>query len=144
MYLVFFYFPYLALTLVLPLDGVAMNFYYYFYLLGYARIAQLILSGFIYSYLLCPRRKTIWSELESNLGPLVAFCSQVTALTTWPCLLGQGDVPSCESTILRIRRFEKSEKLDSTILKWAESTIRIKQVVECKLHPSIHLGIYNF
>ena len=41
---------------------------------------------------LYPRReKTIWSELESNPGPLA---SQATALTTRPLLLGQLK-PSC-------------------------------------------------
>ena len=54
------------------LDGVARNYFsYFFYLPGYARSTQFIVFGSIYSYLLCPRReeKTTWSELESNPGP---------------------------------------------------------------------------
>ena len=48
---------------------------------------------------LYPRReKTIWSELESNPGPLI---SQATALTTRPWLLGQYKlVASRESDLL--------------------------------------------
>ena len=67
----FFYFPYFALTLVCCemawLGIIFLN------LRGYARITQLIVSGSIYFYLQCPRRKTIWSELELNQGPLVPF-----------------------------------------------------------------------
>ena len=44
----------------------------------------------------------MWYELESNPGP---NASQVTALTTWPCLLGQlqtwnSDVIRCASRVL--------------------------------------------
>ena len=42
-----------------------------------------------YSYLLIPEdKKNIWSELESNPGPLASRL-QATALTTRPWLLGQ-------------------------------------------------------
>ena len=66
----------------LPVDGVARNIS--FFLSTWIRkIMQFIMFGSIYfSYLLCPRReKTIWSELESNPGPLA---SQATTLTTRP------------------------------------------------------------
>ena len=68
----FFLLPYLALLLVSPLDGMARNYYYYYYfhLDGYARAHILCLDPF-YSYLLIPEeKKTFWSELESNPGPL--------------------------------------------------------------------------
>ena len=41
----------------LPLDGMAWNYIYFFNLPGYSRIMQFIMSGCIYSYLLCPRRE---------------------------------------------------------------------------------------
>ena len=87
---VFFLFPYLALTLVSPLDGVARNYFSYFYLPEYARCTQFIMSGSIYSYLLCPRREEkkplglSWNQPRSSCFNY----PQVTALTTWPCLLG--------------------------------------------------------
>ena len=69
----------------LLLDGGARN---YFYLPGYARITQLIVSGSIYSYLLCSRReeKTIWTELELNKGPLA---SNIHKRPLWPLDHGQ-------------------------------------------------------
>ena len=67
--------------------GAARNYFSSFLSARICKIMQFILYGSIYcSYILCPRRKTIWSELESNQGPLA---SQVTALTTRPCLVGQ-------------------------------------------------------
>ena len=69
----------------LPLDGMARN--YYFYLHGYARSRNLSCLDPFSSNLLIPKeKKNIWSELESNPGPLA---SQATALTTRPWLLGQ-------------------------------------------------------
>ena len=54
-----------------PLDGMARNCNYYFYLHGYARSRYLSCLDPFYSYLLIPEeRKTIWSELELNPGPL--------------------------------------------------------------------------
>ena len=52
------------------------------------KIMQFIMSGsiFIPTSLYPRREKSIWSELESNPGPLA---SQVTARTTRPWLLGQ-------------------------------------------------------
>ena len=52
---------------------------------------QFVMSG---SKLFLPqytrgKKKNIWSELESNPGPLASH-SQTTALTTGPWLLGQG------------------------------------------------------
>ena len=44
------------------------------------------MDPFFSSLLIPEERKTIWSELESNPGPLA---SQATALTTRPWLLGQ-------------------------------------------------------
>ena len=77
------YFHTLPLHRSLPLD--ARN-----YLLStwICKIMQFIMSGSIFSYLFLPeeRRKTIWSELELNPGPLA---SRATARTTRPCLLGQ-------------------------------------------------------
>ena len=61
---------------------------YYFYLHGYARAPQFVVSG---SILFLPpytqgEKKNIWSELESNADPLA---SQETALTARKWLLGQ-------------------------------------------------------
>ena len=60
--------------------------YYYFLSTWIRKITQFIMSG---SILFLPpytrEEKNIWSELESNLGPLA---SQSTALTTRPWLLG--------------------------------------------------------
>ena len=68
----------------LPLDGVARN--YLFYLHGYARSCHLwSLDPFFPTSYALGEKKTIWSELESNPGPLAP---QATALTTRPCLLG--------------------------------------------------------
>ena len=44
----------------LPLDGVARN-YFFFLLYGYARSCNWSCLDPFISYLLCPRRKTIWS-----------------------------------------------------------------------------------
>ena len=58
-----------------------------FYLHGYAKSHNLSsLDPFIFPALLTEKRKTIWSELESNPVP---HASQATDLTTRPCLLGQ-------------------------------------------------------
>ena len=55
-------------------------------LLRIRKIAQFIMSGSIFFLPPMPeKRKTIWSELGSNPGPLA---SQVTALSTRPCPLG--------------------------------------------------------
>ena len=58
-----------------------------FYPHGYTRSHNLSYLGPFYSYLLMAkeRRKTIWSELESNPIPLA---SQASALNTRPWLLG--------------------------------------------------------
>ena len=60
----------------MPLDGAVRN-YLSFYLHGYLY--------FVLPAMPEERRKTIWSELESNPGPLA---SQATALTIRPCLRG--------------------------------------------------------
>ena len=59
-----------------------------FYLYGYARSCNLLCVDPLYSYLLIPeeRRKTIWSELESNLSPL---SSQETVLTSLGNIMDQ-------------------------------------------------------
>ena len=81
-----FLLPYLACYTTSPLDGMARNYYYYFYLHGYARSRNLSCLDQFNTYLLIPEeRKNIWSELEPNPGPLA---SQATALTTRPWLLG--------------------------------------------------------
>ena len=69
----------------LLLDGMARN--YYFLSTWICKITQFVVSG---STLFLPpftrgEKKNIWSELESNAGPLA---SQATALTTSPWLLG--------------------------------------------------------
>ena len=82
-----FLLPYLALTLVcreMGWLGIII-----FLLDGYARAYNLSCLDPFYSYLLIPEEKNnIWSELESNPGPL-ASCTQATALTTRPWLLGR-------------------------------------------------------
>ena len=68
----------------------------FFCLHGYARSHNLSCLDPFYSYLLIPKEnKIIWSELESNPGPLV---EQATALTTRPWLLGQ--VPLGDAALL--------------------------------------------
>ena len=58
-----------------------------FHLNGYARAPNSLSLDPFYSHLLIPKeKKNIWSELESNPGPL-ASCSQATALTTRQWLL---------------------------------------------------------
>ena len=67
-----------------PQDGAARN-YLSFYLHGFARSCNLLcLDPFIFptSYV-WGEKKTIWSELELNLGP---FASQSIGRTTRPCL----------------------------------------------------------
>ena len=60
---------------------------------GYARIIQFIVTGSIYSYLLCPRREEKPSGLSWNRTQvLVLHCSQATTLTTRTCLLGQARI----------------------------------------------------
>ena len=68
----------------LPLDGMARNFFFYMDTQDHAIYHVWI--HFIPTSLYPRREKTIWSELESNPGPLA---SQATALTTRPWLLGQ-------------------------------------------------------
>ena len=75
----YFLLPYLALLLVLPLVGMARNFF--LHLDGCARARILCLDP-LYSCLLIPEeKKNIWSELALNPGPL-ASRTQATALTT--------------------------------------------------------------
>ena len=58
-----------------------------FHLNGYARASNSSCLDPFYSYLLMPKeKKNIWTELESNPGPL-ASRSQATALTTRQWLL---------------------------------------------------------
>ena len=66
------------------------------------------------------RRKNIWSEMESNQGPL-ASCTQATALTTSPWLLGQSIVWSLPRTLTidqdyRFSIWAQTKQLCSTIL----------------------------
>ena len=69
-----------------------------FYLHGYARLLNLSSPDHFSNLLkLEERRKTIWSELESNPGP----ASRATALTTRPSLLGHpGPVDKCATRLL--------------------------------------------
>ena len=73
----------------LLLDGVARNFFFLF--LCMVMQDHTIYHVWIHLFIVPPmleKRKTIWSELESNPGPLT---SQATALTSRPCLHGQKD-----------------------------------------------------
>ena len=67
-----------------PLDGMAKNQFFYMDTQDHAIYHVWI--HFIPTSLYPRREKTIWSELQSNPGPLD---SQATALTTRPWLLGQ-------------------------------------------------------
>ena len=76
----------------LPLDGVARNFsfFFLFYLHGY--IDHLVYHAWIHLFFqtsMPKKRKTIWSELDLNPGPLAP---QATTLTTRPWLLRQGSM----------------------------------------------------
>ena len=70
-----------------PLDGMAKYYYYYyyFYMDTQNHANYHVWIHFIPSSLSPRREKNVWSELESNPGPLA---SQVTALITRPLLLG--------------------------------------------------------
>ena len=84
---------------------------------------QFIMSG---SILFLPPytrgEKTIWSELESNPGPLA---SQATALTTRPWLLGQKDPKLVLQLVLFfLRVFREESKIKLAML---EATIEADQ-----------------
>ena len=69
------------------LDGMARNCYYYFiYMDSQDHAIDHVWIHFIPTSLYPRREKIIWSELESNPGPLA---SQATLLTTRQLLLGQ-------------------------------------------------------
>ena len=53
----------------LPLDGVARNYYYYHFSTWIRLIIHFFMSGSIFSYLLCQRRKTIWSLARIDPRP---------------------------------------------------------------------------
>ena len=59
------------------------------------------------------RRKTIWSELESNQSPPA---SQATALTTRPCLIEQ-DIYKCHKTITVFIVAKSSSKTQQILRK---------------------------
>ena len=71
------------------LHGTASN--YIFNLPWYARITQFIVSGSIYSYLLCRRREEKNHLVWAGIKPRSSCFNNphATTLTTRPCLLGQ-------------------------------------------------------
>ena len=81
----FFLLPYLALTLVCR-SMAWLGMITFIYMDTQDHTLYSVWIHFVPTSLYPRREKTIWSELESNAGPLT---SQVTALTTRPWLLGQ-------------------------------------------------------
>ena len=72
----------------LPLDGMARNALFISMDMQDHAIYQVWSHFYPTSLYLMRRRKSIWSLLEWNPGPLA---SQLTALTSRPCLLGHND-----------------------------------------------------
>ena len=98
---------------------------------GHARSRNLSWLDPFYSYLLIPEeRKNIWSELESNSGPLA---SQSTSLTTRPwllrrCLVENGisegailNVDQVPSTMKRERLSKNKIKMQYFYFFWLET-----------------------
>ena len=84
--LLFFFTPIPCTYTSSLLDGMARNCYYYFiYMDSQDHAIYHVWIHFIPTALYPRREKIIWSELESNPGPLA---SQATALTTRLLLLG--------------------------------------------------------
>ena len=72
-----------------PLDGATTNDLFIFMNTQDGTIYCVWIHLFIPPYTLGERRKTTWSELELNSGPLA---SQATSVTTRPCLLRKGKI----------------------------------------------------
>ena len=103
------------------------------------------------------KTKTIWSELESNPGPLAP---QATALTTRPCLLGpqtglvNGECRArlCEACLLRLGSGSKiqlapslgsSSDFKKTIKPTTNVFIANRFEFRAKNHFSIFLSLYK-
>ena len=69
------------------------------------------------------RRKTIWSKLESNPGPLA---SQVTTLTARPCLLRDFN------TVVARSVDSKLTNLGSNPLEWRVSEVSMSYLVQAE------------
>ena len=71
----FFFSPIPCTHTSLPLDGMARNCYYFIYMDTQDHAIYHVWIHFIPTCLYPRREKTIWSELESNPGPLVSVSS---------------------------------------------------------------------
>ena len=82
------FFPIPCTYTSLPLDGMAKIYFYFLH--GYARSCNLSCLGPFFSHLLIPEERKnhlVWAEIQPRSTCVI--CSQATALTTRPCLLGQ-------------------------------------------------------
>ena len=82
---IYFFTPIPCTYTSLPLDGMAKNYYCFFYMDTQDHVIYHAWIHFIPTSLYPRRERTIWYELGSNPGP---HASQATALTTKPWLLG--------------------------------------------------------